>query len=161
MFSKFPAAISIFFPLAIAILNPQEGEREKDKNCDASCSCYCCCLLLILSCLVASSFPSSSFLLCFVLVSAFFFYPILWRTWSAFPLEQRAFLWSHSSGASIRTSPEEAAQSAQARRLTMPPRCTSLPGHKWQSKLQLTNKHAKGWRRRTDCRWELFSNTEP
>lgn len=32
MFSKFPAAISIFFPLTIAILNPREGEREKERR---------------------------------------------------------------------------------------------------------------------------------
>lgn len=44
--------------------------REKEKS-EVSCSCNCCCCCYLLSCLVASSFPSS-FLLCFV--SGFFFF---------------------------------------------------------------------------------------
>lgn len=55
-------------------LDPRERQREREKS-DASCSCKCCCCCCcyLLSCLVASSFPSS-FLLCFVSGFVFFFF---------------------------------------------------------------------------------------
>lgn len=56
-------------------LDPRERQRDEREKSDASCSCNFCCCCYLLSCLVASSFPSS-FLLCFVsgFVVFFFFF---------------------------------------------------------------------------------------
>lgn len=155
--SKIPSSSSNFYIFYLLQLQFSSHGRASEKAMTGcSCSCYCCCCCLYCPAWLHLLFHQY---FCFVSV-VFYFLPHLAAhlkrfstraaCFSLVALKRRFnshFTWRGGTAGSSATP-------------TMP-RCTWLPGHKWQSKLHLTGKYAKGWRRRTDCHWELLSNIAP